>query len=295
MIRSVTITNHVNESITLELTHPEKTGFIITSIDGLGPVKSSINVTELVTSDGGLFNSARTSSRNIVFHLQYMTTDKEGIEDIRHKTYKYFPVKKQIEICIETDKRTSKIFGYVESNEPDMFNENESCSISVICPNPYFYSLKEQCSILSNVEANFEFEFENKSLIEPTIEISKLLEPPELKLLYEGDVDTGITLIIRCLNDYAKNIKIYNTASNESISINSELEAGSILKVCTVVGKKSATLIKNGFETNAINVIDRNSKWFKITKGINILSFDAEYGVDNIEIIIGNDVLYGGI
>ena len=72
MIKLFRITNHVGESIEFELTHPEKSGFIVESVDGLGPVKATINITEVITNDGGIYNSARSSVRNLVFRLKFL-------------------------------------------------------------------------------------------------------------------------------------------------------------------------------------------------------------------------------
>jgi hypothetical protein len=67
MIKSVTVTNYLGESIKMELGFPEKSGFLIQNIDGLGPGKATINLTQFATSDGSLFNSAKLNERNIVF------------------------------------------------------------------------------------------------------------------------------------------------------------------------------------------------------------------------------------
>ena len=122
MIKSVTVTNYLGDSIKLELTRPEKSGFIIKSIDGLGPSPANVNTTEVSTNDGSLFNSARSSQRNIVLKLQFTETFTESIEDIRQKTYKYFPLKKNLTLLIETDNRIVSTVGYPETNEPTIFD-----------------------------------------------------------------------------------------------------------------------------------------------------------------------------
>jgi len=72
MIKSITITNHLGESITMELTSPEKSGFVVRFIDGLGPPKANIEMTEMSLMDGALYNSARAQSRNIVISLSFL-------------------------------------------------------------------------------------------------------------------------------------------------------------------------------------------------------------------------------
>ncbi len=92
MIRAVTFTNYLGDSIRLDLARPEESGFIIKSVTGLGPGKANINTTEIATNDGSLFNSSRMPSRNIVISLAYMW--KDSIEDVRQLSYKYFPIKR---------------------------------------------------------------------------------------------------------------------------------------------------------------------------------------------------------
>ena len=59
MIKSITVTNYLGESLKMELTNPYDSGFAITDITGIGPGKADINVTELTSSDGALHNSSR--------------------------------------------------------------------------------------------------------------------------------------------------------------------------------------------------------------------------------------------
>lgn len=94
MIRAVTFTNYLGDSIRLDLARPEESGFIIKSVTGLGPGKANINTTEIATNDGSLFNSSRMPSRNIVISLAYMW--KDSIEDVRQLSYKYFPIKEKL-------------------------------------------------------------------------------------------------------------------------------------------------------------------------------------------------------
>ena len=72
MIKTVKVTNYLGESITLELGRPEKSGLLVREISGLGPSKANVNFSDLSTGDGGIFNSARVTSRNIVFTLDIL-------------------------------------------------------------------------------------------------------------------------------------------------------------------------------------------------------------------------------
>lgn len=157
MIKSVTITNFKEETLKIELANPWPSGLIIERIEGLGPPQINVNVTELATTDGGTYNSSKGQSRNIVFTFRFI--DFPTIEDSRHLTYRYFPLKRPVQLSFETTNRTLVITGYVESNEPDIFSSEEGCTISLLCPDPWFYAGGDDKTVFSGVIPRFEFPF----------------------------------------------------------------------------------------------------------------------------------------
>ena len=169
MIKKVIVTNYLGESIELELGAPEKSGLFIRNIDGLGPGKASINTTDIASDDGSIFNSARSEQRNIVLTLGFIQADgvTNSIETARQLTYKYFPKKKPLQFYILTDNRELSTFGYTESNEPTIFSQDETTQISIICPDPMFYSAGENgthTTVFNGVDFKFEFPFENNTI-----------------------------------------------------------------------------------------------------------------------------------
>ena len=302
MIKSITVTNYRGDSIKLELTRPEDSGFIVMSVSGLGPGKANINTTDVATNDGSFYNSARVQNRNIVISLRYLWSNT--IEDARQRAYKYFPLKTKVTLLIETDNRMAEIEGYVESNEPEIFSKEEGSDISIICPNPFFRDPREiQKTSFSGIEPLFEFPFSNESLTEPLLEFSEIVDNIERTLIYDGDVETGVTISIKVYGE-ASGITIYNIGTRESMKIldsviksisGSGLVEGDEVLICTVTGKKSATLVRNGKSTNIINAIDRSSNWFRLAKGSNIFAYTADTGRNSIQVEIQNDVLYEGV
>ena len=161
MIKTVTVTNYLGESLTLELSNPFDIGINVRSIEGIGPPKGNVNYTEIASGDGGQFNSARASIRNITMQLGLMPVPT--VEESRHRVYKYFPLDQQVTLRFETDKRLCEITGWVEECEPDIFSDDETIDISIVCPDPYFYSVDSQLGTVnfSGVVDEFEFPFEN--------------------------------------------------------------------------------------------------------------------------------------
>lgn len=288
----------------MELTAPEKTGLIVTSITGLGPVKAEIKCTSIATSDGSIFNSARLGERNIVLKLQFLPNPT--IEETRLLTYKYFPIRKKVKLLIETDKRIAEIEGYVETNEPDIFSKNESTQISIICSDPYFYSAGEKgnnITVFYGVDNNFEFPFSNESCIESLIEFGIVAYSTERVINYSGDADIGVVIRVY-FTGKVDNLSIYNVRTREFFKINterlkvmtgSEFIQGDEVTISTIKGDKYIKLLRKGKETNILNCIDRESTWLTLTHGDNIIGYTADDGGSNLQFRIENRIVYEGV
>ena len=304
MIKSVTITNHLDESIKLDLFNPEESGFIIKSIEGLGPVKANINFKELATNDGAIDNSARLSSRNIVMSLQFM--ESPTIEETRLKSYKYFPIKRNIKFLIETDSRICETIGRVETNVPTIFSNAEGCQISILCPNPYFYSAGENGTnqtIFYGTEPLFEFPFSNESLTEDLIEFGSIENRTEGTIYYDGDAEIGITIQIHAVGE-AEGLVIYNTKTREIMRINDDklksligsgIQAGDEITITTSRGEKGIYMLRSGVTTNILNSLEKPIKWFQLSKGDNTFAYTASAGLTNLQFRIENKVIYEGV
>lgn len=302
MIKSIIVTNHNGESLKLDLFHPEESGLIVKSISGLGPPKANINSTDLATADGAIYSSARASTRNIVFNLQFMFAPT--IEDVRQKTYKYFPLKKKITIEVETDNRSLSTEGYVESNEPNIFSQEESTQISIVCVDPFFRDARPSLVQFASVLPNFEFPFSNESLTDDLIEFGKIGLDTRSTLVYTGDVDTGILITIHAMGSVSGILNIYNIETYENIKIDlskikaltgSDYRSGDDIIISTVSGDKYVQVLHNGKYYNAIGIIDKLANWFQLTVGENIFNFTVTNGVENLSITFEYRNAYGGI
>lgn len=304
MIKTITVTNYLGESLEMELSKPELSGIAIMSVSGLGPVKASIGATELSISDGAIFNSARISSRNIVFKCKLLSLPT--IEDTRLKTYKYFPIKKPITITVVTDSRECSIVGYVESNEPSIFDSFETTTISVICPDPYFYSSGISgvtVTVFSGVNSGLEFDFSNESLTDNLLNMGDIVSDTTKTIVYEGDSEVGMIIQMHITGDVSS-ITVYNVMTREYMTIDADkLELltgekfviGDDVIISTVQGDKYIYLKRNGEYINILNCLNKYANWFQLSKGDNVFAYAATIGTTNIEFKITNKTLYEGV
>lgn len=301
MIKSIKITNHLGESIIIELRDPEKSGFAIRNIDGLGPTKANVNMIELATYDGALDGSARLESRNIVISLVFL--ENPTIEDTRLLSYKFFPIKRNIHFLIETDNRICETIGRVESNEPSIFSQMEGATISLLCPDPYFYSNQINKTLLYGVDPLFEFPFSNESLTKPLLEMGRIKNYTEETIWYDGDGEVGITIKMDFTGP-VRGITFYNSKTREFIRINDErlvaligegFHSGDSITISTSKGEKGIILLRDGEEINILNSLDRPMNWFHLEKGENIFAYTVKEGLIFTTCTIENKIAYEGV
>ena len=306
MIKFITVTNSLGESITFEMRFPEKSGFLVRDISGLTPPKADINISQIATNDGAMFNSAHVYSRNIVLDLIFSLN--QPIEDTRLKSYKFFPIKQRIDIQIETTNRLCRTYGYVESNEPSIFTSEPNTSVSIVCPDSYFYSFDKNITVFSGTQKLFEFPFENNSpdlehINDKHIEFGAIQLSNVANVLYIGDAPIGIVILIHAIGSVT-NLSIVNTRTREVFKINSarlftltgsDIIAGDNIILSTVKGDKFLYLQRGGVLINILSCIGDDSDWFQLQRGDNLFAYTADDGVENLQFRIENQIAYEGI
>lgn len=301
MIRSVNITNHLGDSIHLDIFKPEETGLLVEEIDGLGPAKANVVFTELATTDGAVDNFARLTTRELT--LRFILIEHPTIEDSRLSIYKYFPIKQMVTFEIETDNRKAYTQGRVETVEPDIFEEKETIDVTILCPDSYFRDSVTRELIFVTIEPYFEFVYSNESLTENLTEFGEVKYEREKEIIYEGDAEVGVIIKFHLLGPVT-GLGILNSGNRAAITINDEnvkritggfLQRGDDIIINTIKGKRSATLVRMAKEYNIINALNRPVSWITVVRGLNKFRFNAKEGLRFIELEVDYDVLYEGV
>ena len=306
MINSFIVTNHLGESLELILADPDSSGLAILSVTGLGQVQADVNLTDLAGSDFHSVNSAKLTKRNIVFKVKYWGND---IEKSRHIADKAFPVKKNVTIQVNTDYRQLVTTGIVEKNEPDIFNKSTTGQISVLCPDPFLYTISDAIVPFGGIEPKFEFPFPNENNVVDnngwdTIEFGNIRINKEKSIYYTGEAETGVTIQVDAIG-VVRELTFYDLNDNQKIKLNDDviasiaggnsIMAGDRIVISTSKTNKYATLIRNGIAHNIINALGMPVQWFELGRGDNIFSYSASEGEYDMIIDIKHRIAYKGI
>lgn len=159
MIKTVSVVNQFGDEISTNFVGVCEAPYVITKIEGHGPVGADINLTQFATNDGAMYNSARVGERALSLTLAVVAQPGKTIEHARRWIYKTYTVKNRVTMVFTTDTGTYIMKGYVEKCEPDIFDKITKVKITIVCPDPYFYSPTKTVTSVSSVKGGFEFPF----------------------------------------------------------------------------------------------------------------------------------------
>ena len=159
MIKTVSVVNQFGDEISTNFVGVYEAPYVITKIEGHGPVGADINLTQFATNDGAMYNSARVGERVLSLTLAVVAQPGKTIEHARRWIYKTYAVKNRVTMVFTTDTGTYIMTGHVEKCEPDIFDKITKVKITIVCPDPYFYAPAKTVASISSVKGGFEFPF----------------------------------------------------------------------------------------------------------------------------------------
>lgn len=116
----------------------------VTNVDGLDPVKASIDIVSSGNVDGAISLDSQVPTRNIVMTLR---PNPDWInwtyETLREVIYSYFMPKTLVKLIFDSDEIgvLVEILGTVESCEANPFTKDPEYIVSIVCPDPYFVTV----------------------------------------------------------------------------------------------------------------------------------------------------------
>lgn len=249
-------------------------GYSVQKVTGLDPVKATIVSSSYATADGEQYQSSRREKRNIVISLgletDYITN---SVRSLRKRLSGFFKPKSYVSLRFhDDDGLTVDISGRVESFESDLFSEEPSVDISVLCFDPDFVNVDSMSISGSTVSST------TTSLIQ-----------------YDGDIETGFVLTLN-VNRSLTEFTIYNTGEDgvvRSLDVQASLVSGDVVTISTVSGNKYVRLTRSGLNTSLLYGMTTQSDWVEFNPGDNRFRVYATGAA--IPYSISYTELYGGL
>lgn len=248
-------------------------------IDILGIEASSYSInTADSEQDGANVTSVKVEPREITITGDIQKDENELM--VRDNLIRFFNPKAVGEMFITRNNISRKIQYSVSSLDfptNKMYEYIDFTLVLECVEEPYFSDAKNSGNYLTLISPQFTF-----PLAIPAVRgraMGYRTFKPYLPLVNDGDKETGIKIIAIAKRGKVDNLK-FILNNKEYIKVNQTLKQWDVLEINTNPRQKSVTL--NG--ENVINRIDRNSSFFSLRMGKNILKYECDDGSTNIDI-----------
>lgn len=241
-------------------------------IEGLDQPKAQLNISTIFGLDGGLFNSSRLETRNIVIYIRI----NGEVEQNRLELYRFFKTKEFCRFYFANGSRNVYADGYVDSAPCPIFTNSEIIQVSIICPNPYLIGVESET--VETVEVTDLFSFPFAINIADPVVVSEIAVNSEIVIHNDSDSETGVT-VTADLNVDCHQLTIKNTTTGDGITLDYSFFTNDEIIIETTKGKKSITLIRGGSIINIFASMTNDSAFFQLVPGDN----DFDVLVDGAE------------
>ncbi|MEK4148914.1 phage tail family protein [Robertmurraya sp. FSL W8-0741] len=283
IIKDMTITNSRGDSITFGRHFRLERDF------DLSGTAATVNYSE-TTVDGSHYQNTKLENKDfdVPFFIYKSINEPWWIEEKRNQAYKVFnPKANPMRIDITT--KAAEEY-YINANLegvpsfPTGFeNDNNTWQKGLLqfsANDPFFYAKNEQKVDIALWIGSFEFPLE---IPEEGIEMGYRAPSLIVNVLNDGQESTGMMIRFRALGTLL-NPSLINVNTYETLKINTTMLAGDVIEISTYERRKEVILNRNGQQFNIFNALDLSSTFLQLEIGDNLFRYDAEEGLDNLEV-----------
>lgn len=168
-------------------------------------------------------------------------------------------------------------------------NNDVVCKFKIngTCADPLFRDDNEDKITAASTRALFHFPLMIKAIDNgfPTVMFG-LREPSLIVNVFnKGAVGTGMRIVFKALGTLT-NPSFIDVDTQEFFKINKTMYAGETIEVNTNIGEKKIVGMINGIEQNYFKYRDLDSTWLQLEVGDNLFRYDADAGIDNLEVYV---------
>lgn len=279
MVESITLTNEALDASLL--ISQSVRDYVLKSVDW-GVVESSRTTYKYIDEVGNLVTNVTLESRPVSIVGWVVAGTKDDMTRRKKFLNKFVNPLHKITLqyddyTIEGIADTSIRYGVEESE-----NNEVMCKfmIDLFCPDPMFRNDTPGNVVMADWLPQFHFPL---TIPEDTGVIMGLRMPSSIvSIENDGDVDCGFVVVFQATGTVT-NPYIILIDTQETIKLDTVMEASDIIEVSTVVNKKTVTKIKGDVKTNAFDEYNFDvSTMFKLRVGTNNVRYGADELVENL-------------
>lgn len=290
----LTYTNERGESIELS-TESVYHCNVSKDVDGIAGVTNVVYSTNSMGQHGDTYVGQRIEARDIDIVGHINTRDKQQAYELRRQLLKVFNPELSGTLTYEFG-GFKRVINCRLHGEPKLPRKEVliEFAIPLDCLNPFWREEYEQREDIASWVAAWEFPCEIEQDNAQSMIFGYRAESVIVNCYNEGDVSTGMRIRFTALGTVTNPI-LLNVDTNEFIKLNVTMQTGDVIEVSTKYGSKGATLIRDGQKTDYFRYVDVDSTFMQLAIEDNNFRYDAESGVNSMEVSIFYDKEYLGV
>lgn len=264
-------------------------------VDGIAGVTNVVYSTNSMGQHGDTYVGQRIEARDIDIVGHINTRDKQQAYELRRRLLKIFNPELNGMLTYEFG-GFKRVINCRLHGEPKLPRKKVliEFTIPLDCLNPFWREEHEQKEDIASWVAAWEFPCEIEQDNAQSMIFGYRAESVIVNCYNEGDVSTGMRIRFTALGTITNPI-LLNVDTNEFIKLNVTMQTGDVIEVNTKYGSKGATLIRDGKKTDYFRYVDVDSTFMQLAIGDNNFRYDAESGVNSMEVSIFYNKEYLGV
>lgn len=219
---------------------------------------------------GSKYNGSTLNERYITLVIKILG----DVEVNRNKLYTWIDSEQYVKINYQNKLKNVYCEGYIEESDIPMFDDNETITVNLVCPDPYWKDLESIYTDISTLVSEFTFPF---AIDKEGIPFSTILSDNQTNVFNAGN-ETGI-MIQAIFSGNVTGLKIFNGNDiSQYIKFKNSFtfNESDLLDINTDSSPKTITRIKaDGTKENILKYVDGKPYWFTLKKGNNVFGYEC--------------------
>lgn len=280
----VTYTNANGLSITLKQDIP----LWLTKISGVAGAANSISTSKSPNQDGETPTGETLDKAERTITGAIIANSEKGLEQYRRQVVTTFNTKLDGVLRYTSGDIDKSCDCKVENvSWGDIEGLTQPFDVTLLCPNPFWHDIVESFDEIAMWLPSFEFDSDNGFEIpEDGMEFGERAPLLIVDVQNPGDVPCGMKIIFTALGTLT-NPSIFNLDTREYFKILKTMQPGETIEINTKFQEKGVTGILNGNKNDYWNYADLpDSTFMQLKPGSNPLRYNADSGLDNLDVTI---------
>lgn len=263
--------------VSMRFTEKDLTPFLLVSADGIYDAINNVHISQNTMIDGAQYQGSTAKYRNIVLTLK----DDGNFPADRNILNQLFKDNERGLLEVSEGGENIRVIEYfVESMKSTGTHTKRYHTISLICPDPFFYDPTDTTVYMASWVGNFEFAFEDEG---DGFEFGYQSAEKIQNIVNEYAEDNiGMTIRISC-SGAVVNPSIIRVESDTHITIGSEAkeletDVGDVITITTATGNKHVYLTREGVTTEINEYLTEDSDFIQLMRGNNNIGYSADAG-----------------